>query len=75
MISEATKTQDSYQAAFRALQAGDSHLQKASWLRRLRASAMERFEELGFPTVADEEWKYTNVANRIGASNSTVTAH
>ena len=23
---------------------------------------MERFEELGFPTVADEEWKYTNVA-------------
>lgn len=59
MISEATKTQDSYQAAFQALQSKDVD---SSWLSRLRAAAMERFELLGFPTVADEEWKYTNVA-------------
>jgi len=28
----------------------------------VRDSAMDRFEALGFPTVADEEWKYTNLA-------------
>ncbi len=33
-----------------------------SWLKRLRESAMESFQELGFPSVKDEEWKYTNVA-------------
>src|ERR1700694_136921 len=69
MISEAIKPQDSYQAAFRALQSNGSGLPRASsWLERLRESAMDRFEVLGFPAVADEEWKYTNVApiSRIG---------
>lgn len=33
-----------------------------AWLTRLRANAFERFEELGFPSVKNEEWKYTNVA-------------
>lgn len=32
------------------------------WLELVRASAMERFEQLGFPTVKDENWKYTNLA-------------
>jgi len=32
-----------------------------SWLRHLRARAMERFEALGFPTTRHEEWKYTSV--------------
>jgi Fe-S cluster assembly protein SufD len=32
-------------------------------LELVRASAMERFEQLGFPTVHDEEWKYTNLAS------------
>jgi Fe-S cluster assembly protein SufD len=61
MISEATKSQDSYQNAFRALQANASGAQNVSWLDRLRQRAMERFEELGFPAVTQEEWKYTNV--------------
>jgi len=60
MISEATKTQDSYQSAFAELQARDQS--QPSWLTRLRAAAMDRFEALGFPTVTEEEWKYTNVA-------------
>jgi Fe-S cluster assembly protein SufD len=58
MISEATKSQDSYQAAFKALQ---SNLADSSWLSRLRAAAMDCFELVGFPRVTDEEWKYTNV--------------
>lgn len=32
------------------------------WLKRMRADAMARFTEEGFPTTKDEAWKYTNVA-------------
>jgi len=28
----------------------------------VRSSAMDRFEQLGFPSVRNEEWKYTNLA-------------
>jgi Fe-S cluster assembly protein SufD len=61
MVTEIATQTNSFQNAFRALQetepAGD-----ASWIFRLRENAMARFEELGFPTTRDEEWKYTNVA-------------
>src|SRR5260370_36953366 len=33
-----------------------------AWLRRSREQAFDRFEQLGFPSVTEEEWKYTNVA-------------
>jgi Fe-S cluster assembly protein SufD len=36
------------------------------WLKDLREKAFAFFTENGFPTVRDEEWKYTNVA---GISN------
>src|ERR1700687_280463 len=70
MISEAIKAEDSYQAAFRALQETGSGWQRPSWLERLRESAMERFGLLGFPKVEDEDWKYTNVSQiqRLGFS-------
>jgi len=32
-----------------------------SWLRDFRESSFARFQDVGFPTVAEEEWKYTNV--------------
>src|SRR5688572_10534147 len=32
------------------------------WLRELRERASVRFAELGFPTVRQEEWRFTNVA-------------
>src|SRR5262245_29672157 len=32
------------------------------WLQDLRDHAASRFVELGFPTVRDEEWRFTNVA-------------
>ena len=32
------------------------------WLKNLRESAFEYFTEKGFPTVKNEDWKYTNVA-------------
>jgi Fe-S cluster assembly protein SufD len=34
-------------------------------LHQLRRAALQTFETLGFPTVKNEEWKYSNVANLI----------
>ena len=33
-----------------------------SWLELVRSGALDRFEQLGFPTVHEEEFKYTNLA-------------
>ena len=33
-----------------------------TWLRALRADAIQAFADLGFPTTHLEDWKYTNVA-------------
>lgn len=65
MVTEIASRENSYHQAFRELQErrqGES----VAWLERLRANAMVRFEELGFPSVKDEEWKYTNVAPIAG---------
>ena len=32
------------------------------WLRELRERAISTFNELGFPTTRDEQWRFTNVA-------------
>lgn len=32
------------------------------WLKRSREGALQKFADLGFPTVRDEEWKHTNIA-------------
>ncbi|NMM28776.1 MAG: Fe-S cluster assembly protein SufD [Glaciimonas sp.] len=32
------------------------------WLTKIRSAALERFAQNGFPTIRDEEWKYTSVA-------------
>ncbi|MEP6743603.1 MAG: Fe-S cluster assembly protein SufD [bacterium] len=61
MITELTKKEMVYEEAFRTLQESRG-VTSASWLERLRENAMERFLELGFPSVKEEEWKYTNVA-------------
>jgi Fe-S cluster assembly protein SufD len=34
----------------------------AAFPQRLRRAAMKRFTELGFPTLRNEDWKFTNVA-------------
>ncbi|HKP45706.1 MAG TPA: Fe-S cluster assembly protein SufD [Pyrinomonadaceae bacterium] len=63
----AEEKQNSYQAAFNELQQR-SDAAGMDWLKQLRARAMEQFAETGFPSVRDEEWKYTNVA-AIAKSN------
>jgi Fe-S cluster assembly protein SufD len=38
------------------------------WLLEARRRGMERFETLGFPTTADEQWRFTSVAPIAEAS-------
>lgn len=60
MVTEIATSKTSYLEAFRTIQERESAL--PAWLGHLRENAMSRFEELGFPSTKDEEWKYTNVA-------------
>ena len=57
MVTELVKLENNYQAAFRTL------APTVAWLELVRGSAMDRFEQLGFPSVNDEEWRYTNLAS------------
>ena len=43
------------------------------WLQDLRDQAASRFVEQGFPTVRDEEWRFTNVAP-IASSEFTLAS-
>jgi Fe-S cluster assembly protein SufD len=60
MVTELVKSENSYQAAFRNVRELSPSV---AWLELVRSSAMDRFEQLGFPSVSDEEWKYTNLAS------------
>jgi Fe-S cluster assembly protein SufD len=60
MVTQIVKEKSDYAAAFRAFHERASANDPA-WLSRLREGAMSRFEQAGFPTIGDEEWKYTNV--------------
>ena len=47
---------------FNRLSAADALGRESSDLRKARQSAFERFRESGFPTIKNEDWKYTNIA-------------
>jgi Fe-S cluster assembly protein SufD len=59
MVTEVAKSENNYQTAFRTVRELSPTV---SWLELVRSGAIDRFEQLGFPTVRDEEWKYTNLA-------------
>ena len=40
----------------------ESELKTPAWLLPLRRNGLARFAELGFPTIHDEDWRFTNVA-------------
>ena len=59
-MSQAVKEQSIYADSFREF--AESRGGEPAWVERLREGAFARFEELGFPTTDEEDWKYTNVA-------------
>ena len=59
MVTELVKTENQYLTAFRSVRELSPTV---PWLELVRSGAIDRFEQLDFPTVRDEEWKYTNLA-------------
>ena len=57
---ELIKEENSYGSAFRELL--QRRVGEPAWLRRARESAFAEFDRAGFPTVREEDWKYTNTA-------------
>ncbi len=58
-MAEAIAQQDVCSADFDQMQAATP--EGLAWLKPLRAEAMEAFRSLGWPTVRDEEWRFTNL--------------
>lgn len=58
MVSSAAVMENQFTEKFKQSLAGTEN----AWLRNLREEAFAYFTENGFPTVKNEEWKYTNVA-------------
>lgn len=53
---------DRHRAAFDASQQTADAAAAPPWLRRMRSLAFDRFAARGWPTLRDEDWKYTSVA-------------
>ncbi|HEV2707609.1 MAG TPA: Fe-S cluster assembly protein SufD [Pyrinomonadaceae bacterium] len=70
-MAQATQEKSRWRAAFDAQSA---RRPAPSWVEELRREAVERFDAKGFPTTAEEDWKYTNVAPIARADFAPVIA-
>jgi Fe-S cluster assembly protein SufD len=61
MAVVSARDRDPYLAEYEALERRGARRDPA-WLVPRRRAAMARFAEAGFPTVRDENWRYTNLA-------------
>jgi Fe-S cluster assembly protein SufD len=63
MIRPSAPEKTAYHAAFEAMERNGQN-EAPQWLRDIKREAIDRFDELGFPTARrdNEEWKYTDVA-------------
>lgn len=58
MVTQIVKEENYYRTAFDKVNSKES----LGWVARMRENAFDRFEQVGFPTHKDEEWKYTSPA-------------
>jgi Fe-S cluster assembly protein SufD len=56
-----TVKETNYRADFREVLAREQN----DWLKNLRENAFKIFTDKGFPTLKDEEWKYTNLSELV----------
>lgn len=56
-----TKGHDTYLDAFARMELSPSQADPP-WVFPIRKAGISRFAELGFPTLRDEDWRYTNVS-------------
>jgi len=59
MVTELVKSENTYQTAFASVKESSPTV---PWLELVRSGAIDRFEQIGFPSVHEEDWKYTNLA-------------
>jgi len=73
MVTEVVESKSNYQAAFNALRQASPTV---PWVELVRGSAMARFEKLGFPSVQEEDWRYTNLVPlaKTGFEPATIEA-
>src|SRR6476646_1874425 len=55
------KEADTYMAGFDRVETNTATRQP-SWVASMRKAGISRFAEFGFPTLRDENWRFTNVA-------------
>lgn len=60
-VATPTQALDNYAETFRGFEESAASMELA-WLRKLRQEGFARFRETGFPTVRDEDWRFTSVA-------------
>jgi len=60
-VTQPPDVQERYVAAFKAFATNGAGA-APPWLREIREGAIARFTELGFPTMKQEEWRFTSVA-------------
>ncbi len=60
-VATATQALQHYLEGFTSLEKSASSHQHP-WLRKLREDGFARFGETGFPTVRDEDWRFTNLS-------------
>jgi len=60
-MSSVVEGQDTYLAELERFTKGRGEA-APSWLKTLRAGARDAFEQAGFPTTRQEEWRFTNVS-------------
>ncbi len=60
-MSSVVERQETYLAEYERFEKGRGNAAPA-WLRDLRRQAATRFGEMGFPTVRQEDWRFTSVA-------------
>ena len=73
MAMEVAKNQNLYETAFAELKTS-LHGSEPAWLSDLREESFAEFGRAGFPTVQNEEWKYTNVGAIAKTSFTPVIA-
>lgn len=59
-MMQSTKEIENYLTDFHAFE-NNGAAQAPTWLKELRAGAIEKFSELGFPTTKQEDWRFTNI--------------
>ncbi len=60
-VATATQSLQNYEQSFGGFEKSAAS-RELSWLRKLRQDGFARFSETGFPTLRDEDWRFTNVS-------------